>query len=97
MTLPSGGAVQPPRDLVLRLLERIAVVPAGGILPDHELVRDLRVDGDDYAMWLVPEIKKQLGIKPNRREWEIRTVAELLAVVDRHFVRAATSNDASSA
>jgi hypothetical protein len=48
-------------------------------------------------MWLVPEFNKRLGIKPQRQEWEIRTVAELLAVVDRHAGRAATGNDASSA
>jgi len=89
--------VTQPRDLVLELLKRIAVVPAGGIRPDHDLVRDLQVDGDDYGMWLVPELKKRLGIKPRRQEWEIGTVAELLAVVDRHAKRAATTNGAPSA
>ena len=86
-----------PRDLVYELLQRIAVVPPDGIRPDHELVRDLCVDGDDYGMWLVPELKKRLGIKPRRQEWEIRTVAELLQVVDRHTERAATTNGPSSA
>jgi len=89
--------VSQPRDLVLELLERIAVLPAGGIRPDHDLVRDLQVDGDDYGMWLVPELKKRLGIKPTREEWEIRTVAELLAVVDRHAGRAATAYGSPSA
>ena len=60
-------------------------------------MRDLQVDGDDYGMWLVPELKKRLGIKAQRQEWEIRTVAELLEVVDRHAVRAATTNGPSSA
>ena len=69
----------------------------GGIRPEHALVRDLKVDGDDYGMWLVRELKKRLGIKPQREEWEIRTVAELLAVVDRHAGRSATGHDASSA
>jgi hypothetical protein len=82
---------------VLQLLGRIAVIPPGGIRLDHELVRDLHVDGDDYGMWLVPELKKQLGIKPPRQEWEIRTVAELLAVVDRHAGGAATTSGGSSA
>ena len=86
-----------PRDLVLELLERIATAPAGGIRPDHDLVRDLKVDGDDYGMWLVPELKKRLGIKPTRQEWEIRTVAELLTVVDRHAGRAATTLSPPSA
>ena len=86
-----------PRDLVLELLKSVAVVPADGIRPDHDLVRDLKVDGDDYGMWLVPELKKRLGIKPTRQEWEIRTVAELLAVVDRHAGRAATTHSSPSA
>jgi len=73
------------------------VVPPGGIRRNHELVRDLQVDGDDYGMSLVPELKKRLGIKPQRREWEIRTVAELLAVVDRHVARSLTPNTPSSA
>jgi hypothetical protein len=86
-----------PRDLVLELLQRIAVVPPDGIRPEHELVRDLRVDGDDYGMWLVPELKNRLAIKPRRQEWEIRTVAELLQVVERHAEPAATTNGPSSA
>ena len=86
-----------PRDVVYELLQRIAVVPPDGIRPDHHLVRDLHVDGDDYGMWLVPELKKRLGIKPRRQEWEIGTVAELLAVVDRHARSAAMTNGASSA
>jgi hypothetical protein len=79
--------VTQPRDLVYDLLQRIAVVPPDGIRPNHELVRDLHVDGDDYGMWLVPELKKRLGIKPRRQEWEIRTVADLLDVVHRHTDR----------
>ena len=82
---------------MLQLLGRIAVIPPGGIRPDHELVRDLHVDGDDYGMWLVPGLEKQLGIKPPRQEWEIRTVAELLAVVDRHARGAATTSGPPSA
>jgi len=87
-----------PRDLVYELLQRIALaVPPDGIRPDHELVRDLHIDGDDYGMWLVPELQKRLAIKPRRQEWEIGTVAELLDVVDRHTDRAATTNGPSSA
>ena len=64
MTSTPGVTIETPRDLVLELLQRIATVPPGGIRPDHELVRDLQVDGDDYGMWLVPELKKRLGITP---------------------------------
>ena len=60
-------------------------------------MRDLQVDGDDYGMWLVPQLKKRLGIKPQRQEWEIRTVAELLAVVDRHVARTPKTNEPSCA
>ena len=89
--------MKPTQDVVYELLELIATVPAGGILPTHELVRDLKVDGDDYGMWLVPELKKRLGINATRREWEIRTVAELLAVAERAVERASSNNGAPSA
>jgi len=92
-----GVNISQAHDLVYELLKRIAHVPEGGIRVDHELVQDLHVDGDDYGMWMVPELQRRLGIKPQRREWEIRTVAELLAVVDRHTERATASGGLASA
>jgi hypothetical protein len=47
-TSSSGATINQLHDLVLELLHRIATVPVGGIRPEHDLVRDLQVDGDDY-------------------------------------------------
>ena len=75
-------------ELALKLIEKWAcAVPAGGIRPEHHLVRDLKITGDDYGMSLVPELKKRLGINPQRKEWEVATVGELLEVIDRHVAR----------
>lgn len=76
------------RSVVLSLLAKWSRVPAGGVRPDHHLVRDLGMDGDDYGMSFVPELNRCLAIKPTRREWEhIATLADVLELVDRHVGR----------
>jgi len=86
------------RQLILQLLEKWAcAVPPGGIRPEHRLVHDLKMDGDDYGMSLVPELEKQFGIRPSRQEWEIATVGELLDVIDRHLGQTSGSGDRASA
>jgi hypothetical protein len=75
-------------SVVLSLLAKWSCVPAGGVRPEHHLVKDLRMDGDDYGMSFVPELNRRLGIKPTRQDWEhIATVADVLALVDRHVLR----------
>jgi hypothetical protein len=84
-------------ELVLSLLEKWGHVPPGGIRPEHHMVHDLKVDGDDYGMSLVPEIKKRLGISPKRQEWEVATVGELLALVEQHMARKGSEGGQASA
>ena len=85
-------------ELVLRLLQDWAQdVPPGGIRPEHDIARDLKVDGDDYGMSLVPAIEQRLGIKPTYHEWEVSTVGELLQVVERHIARQGGSSGQASA
>ena len=73
------------REQVLALVQKWAcVVPPGGIRAEHYLMDDLEMDGDDYAMSLVPELERQFGISPKYQEWEIATVGQLLEVIDRH-------------
>jgi len=84
-------------ELVLTLLKKWADVPPGGIRPEHRLVHDLKVDGDDYGMSLVPELKKRLGINPKRQEWEVTTVGQLLDVVERHVALKGTGGGQASA
>jgi acyl carrier protein len=93
-----GGTLSEHAELVLSLLEKWVDVPPGGIRPEHRLVRDLKIDGDDYGMSLVPEIKKRLGINPKRQEWEvITTVGQLLDMVERHVALKGTGGGAASA
>ena len=83
--------------LVLSLLEKWGDLPQEDIRPEHHIAHDLKVDGDDYGMSLVPEIKKRLGINPKRQEWEVATVGELLAVVERHVARKGSEGGQASA
>ena len=86
-------------ELVLELIQKWAgVVPSGGIRPEHRLVDDLEMDGDDYGMSFVPELKKRLGISPMRREWEeVVTVGDVLWIVDRHVARKGSGGEQASA
>ena len=85
-------------ELVLALLEKWGDVPRGSIRPEHYLLDDLKVDGDDYAMSLVPEIKKNFGINPKREEWErVVTVQELFDLVERHLARKGSPGGQASA
>jgi acyl carrier protein len=86
------------QELVLALLDKWGNVPEGGIRLDHYLLDDLKVDGDDYAMSLVPAIQKSLGIKPTRREWEqVATVQQLLDLVERHVTQKGSEGGQASA
>ena len=85
-------------ELVLALLDKWGTVPESGLHLDHYLLHDLQVDGDDYAMSLVPEIERTLAIKPTRREWEqVTTVQQLLDLVDRHVRRKGSEGGQASA
>ena len=85
-------------ELVLALLDRWGTIPDGGLHLDHYLLDDLHVDGDDYAMSLVPEIESALGIKPTRREWEqVTTVRQLFALVERHVTQKGREGGQASA
>jgi acyl carrier protein len=84
--------------VVLSLLQKWGDVPTGSIRPEHRLLDDLHLDGDDYGMSLVPAIEKQLGIKPKMTEWEnLVTVADLLAVVECHLAHKRGSTQEASA
>jgi hypothetical protein len=85
------------REQVIALVQKWAcVVPPGGIRAEHYLMDDLKVDGDDYAMSLVPEIERQFGISPKSQEWEIATVGQLLEVIDRHVTQQGRGGRASA-
>lgn len=73
------------KSLVYDLLARIGSKPKSTIRDDHRLVQDLRINGDDYGMWLVKELEKRLGIKPSIDEWSrAETVSDILKIVSQH-------------
>lgn len=52
------------------------------IAPTSLLVKDLAVDGDDFSLWLVPEIEWRFQITAPRCDWErIETVAQIIDLV----------------
>ena len=72
-------------DLVRELLGHLLRIPPESLRPEQRLARDLRLDGDDYGMWLVPELQKRLRIRPSISEWNsVSTVGELVALMERH-------------
>jgi acyl carrier protein len=86
------------RAFVLSLLAEWSDSPPGGVQPQHRLVQDLRLDGDDFGTTVVRKLNQHFGIKPKRQEWEtIVTVADLLALLDRHLERPGASPGAASA
>lgn len=68
------------------LVARVTTRPLADIAPGDRLIADLKCDGDDLTLWLIPEIKRRFGIAPRIAEWEqIVTIADLVALVDRHL------------
>ena len=86
------------RSFVISLLAEWGHMPPGGIQPHHRLVRDLKLDGDDLGMTMVRELNRHFAIEPQRQEWEvIVTVADLLALLDRHLPPSGRSAGVASA
>ncbi|MGE0440263.1 MAG: acyl carrier protein [Gemmatimonadales bacterium] len=81
----SISTIEGVREEVLRSLSEVTDVPVGSIVRTALLVEDLRIDGDDYAMELIPALRWRFRINPPLQDWErVRTVGELEALVARH-------------
>jgi acyl carrier protein len=84
----AGICVSPAESLVRELLAHLLSVSPESLRLGQRLATDLRLDGDDYGMWLVPEVQKRLSIRPSLSEWEsVFTVGDLIAVVERHVAQ----------
>jgi acyl carrier protein len=60
-------------------------LPPAALKAGDRLLQDLRLDGDDYGMSLVPELERRFGIKPTIAEWEsIHTVQDVVDLVRPH-------------
>ncbi len=72
-------------SVVLEVVASYSAVPPGGVRPHHLLVADLHMDGDDYAMGVVPELERRLSFKARVAEWEqVYTVQDVLTLVKRY-------------
>jgi hypothetical protein len=45
---------------------------------NHRLIADLALDGDDFAMTIVPELNWRLGIAPKVDAWETVVTVRML-------------------
>ena len=73
------------REGVLSALSAVTDVPRAAINRSSTLVGDLGIDGDDYAMSLVPELQWHFRFVASRSDWEqVRTVGDLEDLVSRH-------------
>jgi len=71
--------------LVARTVSEIRGNTLEQITPSSSLLEDLGLDGDDFSMWLVPEIEWQFQFRGSTSEWEqVRTVLDVVDMVDRH-------------
>ena len=79
-------AERPDLDqIVYQLLTPWIDVPEGGIQPDHELIRDLHIYGDDFSMSFFVQLRRRLRTVGPLDEWNrVRTVRDVLALVHRY-------------
>lgn len=74
-----------PNTVVLQILARYSDRPQSAIMAEDRLAEDLKMDGDDFGMSVVPQIQAALDFKAPKSEWEnVLTVADVLHLVDRH-------------
>lgn len=81
MPIPESVAEEAVRDLLSHLL----LVPADQIGRDQRLIQDLRVDGDDLAMWFIQELWKRLRVPRTLELWQrVVTVDDAVRLVSEH-------------
>ena len=72
--------------VVYNVVAAYVATPLVELRPDHRLLADLQLDGDDYGMGIVPEIQKLLKFTAPREEWErVVTIQDVLDIGQRHF------------
>ena len=54
------------------------------MLPEHTLLGDIDMDGDDFTFEFVPTLEKALRIKTLQSDWdEVRTVRDAVVMLQR--------------
>ena len=73
------------KSIVLATLADLTAIPADQIPETAQLIRDLRLDGDDFSLVFVPSVEKALNVKTDPLGWEeVYTVQQAI-----DFLRAA--------
>lgn len=80
---------QPPdhdrKSVVSELLEKWGDKPRADINESDRLVEDIHIDGDDFAMNLLPTLHARLGFKAPTERWNtVITVGDVLRIVEEH-------------
>lgn len=61
------------------LLRDLTNIPETNIGLDDDLVRDLRLDGDDFSYEFVPPLETAIGVKTTQTDWDaVRTVGDVV-------------------
>lgn len=64
------------------ILEDLTNIPRDRIQDGNDLVRDLRLDGDDFSYEFVPRLEKHFGVVTTQADWDgVRTVADAIELI----------------
>lgn len=74
--------------VVFDSLEDILMIPQYRIQRTDLLLRDLKLDGDDFSFLFVPNLEKVLQVKTTQEEWDkVYTVQDAIDVFTRAVER----------
>lgn len=61
------------------LLHDLTNIPEANIDLEDDLVRNLRLDGDDFSYEFVPPLETAIGVKTTQADWDtVRTVGDVV-------------------
>jgi acyl carrier protein len=73
-------------SLVYHWIEDLTGRRREDVHPEHRLLKDLKMDSDDFGFEFVPEIERALGVKTVQTDWEtVETVQEAIDVFVRRL------------
>lgn len=69
-------------NLVATEAAELSRISRGDIRPEHRLLEDIDMDGDDFSYLFVPALEKALAIKTKPSDWNgVRTVDDVVALL----------------
>jgi len=58
-------------NLVISAAAKLSLMPQVDIRPEHSLLGDIDIDGDDFSFDFVPSLERSLGIKTHQADWRV--------------------------